>query len=99
MPTTPLKQRYAGWRNSPPGEPGKLLRVEPGDQSLFSARARADFLLAAWLAWMTPLLAALSSLRLVVASNSAALSFSPASTASRKLRTAVRSDDFTDWLR
>ena len=30
-----------------------------------SARASADFLLAAWFLWMTPLLAALSSLRLV----------------------------------
>ena len=34
-------------------------------QSLCSALARADFLLAAWFLWMTPLLAALSSLRLV----------------------------------
>ena len=62
------------------------------DQILLSASASADFLLAAWFLWMTPLLAALSSLRLVRASNSAALSFSPASTASRNPRTAVRSD-------
>src|ERR1700730_4867974 len=48
---------------------------------------------------MTPLLAALSSLRLVDTSNSAALSLSPDSTASRNPRTAVCSDDFTDLLR
>src|SRR6185436_3388648 len=70
-----------------------------GAQSLCRACASADFLFAAWFLWMTPLLAALSSLRLVAASNSAALSFSPASSASRKPRTAVRRADFTDWLR
>src|SRR5512146_1568100 len=91
MPTTPSRQRSGGWPNSP-GE------VEP-DQILLSASASADFLLAAWFLWMTPLLAALSSLRLVATSNSVALSFSPASTASRNPRTAVRSDDLTDWLR
>ena len=48
---------------------------------------------------MTPLVAAWSSLRLADASSSVALSFSPASTASRNPRTAVRSDDLTDWLR
>lgn len=69
------------------------------DQSLLSETAIADFLLAAWLAWMTPLLAALSSFLLVLTSSSEALSFSPAATASRKERIAVRSDDFTDWLR
>src|SRR5437660_11943154 len=68
-------------------------------QSLLKACASADFLLAAWFWWITPLLAALSSLRLVDASSSAALSFSPASAASRNARTAVRSDDFTDLLR
>ena len=40
--------------------------------------ASADFLLAAWFLWITPLLAALSSLRLVDTSNSAAFSLSPA---------------------
>ena len=54
-----------------------------GAQSLLRACASADFLLAAWFLWITPLLAALSSLRLVDASSSAALSLSPASTASR----------------
>src|ERR1700733_4891889 len=68
-------------------------------QSLWRACASADFLFAAWFLWITPLLAALSSLRLVEASSSAALSFSPASAASRNARTAVRSDDFTDLLR
>ena len=47
-------------------------------QSLLRACASADFLLAAWFLWITPLLAALSSLRLVETSSSAALSFSPA---------------------
>src|ERR1700743_3761818 len=68
-------------------------------QSLWRACANADFLFAAWLLWMTPLLAALSSLRLVDTSSSAAFSFSPAAAASRNARTAVRSDDFTDLLR
>ena len=40
-------------------------RAAPVDQSLLRASASADFLLAAWFLWMTPLLAALSSLRLV----------------------------------
>src|SRR5579884_848576 len=48
---------------------------------------------------MTPLLAALSSFRLVATSSVAALSFSPACAASRKPRMAVRSEDFTDLLR
>src|ERR1700733_4583319 len=68
-------------------------------QSLWRACASADFLFAAWFLWITPLLTALSSLRLVETSSSAALSVSPASAASRNARTAVRSDDFTDLLR
>lgn len=48
---------------------------------------------------MTPLLAALSSLRLVVASNSEALSLSPSAAAERNARIAVCSADFTDLLR
>ena len=64
-----------------------------------SALDSADFLLAAWFLWITPLLAALSSLRLVDTSNSAAFSLSPAWVASRNERTAVRSADFTDLLR
>src|SRR6478735_11698159 len=48
---------------------------------------------------MTPLLAALSSLRLVATRSSLALSLSPAAAASRNERIAVRSEDFTDWLR
>ena len=70
-----------------------------GAQRPLRALASADFLLAAWFLWITPLLAALSSLRLVDASNSAAFSFSPAWAASRNARTAVRSEDFTDLLR
>src|SRR5882762_5050982 len=59
----------------------------------------ADFLLAAWLSWITPLLAALSSCRPASRSSSRALSLSPASAASRNLRIAVFTDDLTDLLR
>ena len=59
------------------------------DQILLNAEASADLRLAAWFLWMTPLLAALSSLRLVETSNSPAFSLSPVSTASRNPRTAV----------
>src|SRR5712691_7169331 len=48
---------------------------------------------------MTPLLAALSSLTYATRSASLALSASPESAASRKLRTAVLSDDLTALLR
>ena len=66
---------------------------------MLAACARADFLLAAWFLWMTPLLAALSSWRLVATRSSSALVLSPAAAASRNARIAVRSPDFTDWLR
>src|SRR5664279_1065623 len=59
----------------------------------------ADFLLAAWLVWMTPLLAALSRARDATCRRAAAVSRSPASAASRKLRTAVFREDLTDLLR
>src|SRR5689334_22126108 len=59
----------------------------------------ADFLLAAWLAWMTPLPAALSSLRLASRSRTSAWSLSPASAASRNFRIAVFTEDLTDLLR
>ncbi len=58
-----------------------------------------DFRLAAWLAWMTPLLAALSSRRPATRACSCAFAVSPASAASRKRRTAVLRVDFTDLLR
>src|SRR4051794_25097193 len=48
---------------------------------------------------MTPLLAALSRARAAARCSSVAFSFSPASTASRKRRTAVRTADLTDLLR
>src|SRR5262249_4604431 len=48
---------------------------------------------------MTPLLTALSSLRLALWSSLRILSLSPDSAASRKRRTAVFSDDLMDWLR
>src|ERR1700745_4483854 len=83
------------------GRAGRLGRADPGrcSQILLRACASADFLFAAWFLWITPLLAALSNLRRVETSSSAALSFSPAAAASRNARTAVRSDDFTDLLR
>src|SRR6201988_281837 len=83
------------------GKAGRLGRADPGrcSQILLRACARADFLLAAWFLWITPLLAAWSNLRLVETSSSAALSFSPSAAASRNARTAVQSDDFTDLLR
>src|SRR5215212_6691266 len=58
-----------------------------------------DFRLAAWLAWMTPLVAALSSSRPATRAYSCAFAVSPASVASRKRRTAVLRVDFTDLLR
>src|SRR5688572_10163226 len=61
--------------------------------------ARADLRFAAWFAWMTPLAAALSSLRDAVARVTVAVSLSPAATASRTLRTWVFSSDLTDLLR
>ena len=61
--------------------------------------AIADFLLAAWLAWITPLLTALSSLRDASCSAVRAASRLPASAASRKRRIAVFSDDLTLLLR
>src|SRR6201988_5113224 len=83
------------------GKAGRLGRADPGrcSQILLRACASADFLFAAWFLWITPLLAALSNLRLVDTSSSAAFSLSPAWVASRNVRTAVRSEDFTDLLR
>src|SRR3982751_1259850 len=59
----------------------------------------ADLRLAAWFLWMTPLLAALSSLRDASRSSVSAAVASPDWTASLNLRIAVFSDDFTDLLR
>src|SRR6266545_90280 len=59
----------------------------------------ADLRLAAWLAWMTPLLTALSRCRPAARASSCAFAESPDSAASRKRRTAVLSVDFTDLLR
>src|SRR5438067_11157452 len=55
--------------------------------------------LAAWFWWMTPLLAALSSSREALRKAVCALVASPPSAASRNLRTAVLSSDFTALLR
>src|ERR1044072_2695509 len=81
------------------GRPEGAAGTGKSGQSWFARLAMADFLFAAWLAWMTPLLAALSSLRLASCSSSMALSFSPASAASRNLRIAVFTEDLTDLLR
>src|SRR5215469_11502542 len=62
-------------------------------------RASADLRFAAWFLWMTPLLAALSRLAHAVRMASVASATSPASAASRNLRTAVFSDDLTALLR
>src|SRR5262245_743716 len=59
----------------------------------------ADFLFAAWFGWMTPLLTALSSLRAASRMSGPAVAASPAAAASRNLRTAVLSEDFTALLR
>src|SRR4051812_18648068 len=59
----------------------------------------ADLRLAAWFLWMTPLEAALSSCLPASTARVLASSALPASAASRNLRTAVFSADFTDLLR
>ena len=56
-------------------------------------------MLAAWFLWIAPLVAALSSLRLVATSSSPALSLSPSAAAVRNARMAVCSDDYTNLLR
>src|SRR6516165_1445348 len=59
----------------------------------------ADLRFAACFLWITPLLAALSSSRLAARMATTAASVSPASAASRNLRTLVFSDDLTALLR
>src|SRR5690349_494681 len=59
----------------------------------------ADLRLAAWFLWITPLLAALSSLRAASRSSAVACSTSPVAAASLNLRTDVFSADLTDLLR
>ena len=66
---------------------------------VFTALASADFLLAAWLAWMTPFETALSSLRDAYAAASCAFATSPVATASRVRRIAVFSSDLYALLR
>ena len=70
-----------------------------GTQSALARWAIADFLLAAWLAWMTPLLTALSSWRAAALNAAWASSFLPCSAASRNWRIAVLSADLTLLLR
>src|SRR5580692_903622 len=59
----------------------------------------ADLRLAAWFLWITPLLAALSSLTEAARMARVASSAFPASAASRNLRTEVFSSDLTALLR
>src|SRR5699024_2897813 len=75
----------------------RLLRWRP--QSFATCLASVDFRFAAWLLWMTPLLAALSNLREAVLSASLAASLSPATIASRTRRTCVFNSDLTALLR
>src|SRR5215472_16460998 len=80
----------------------QCLRRAARRQLLLSSAQRvaiADLRFAAWFLWMTPLLAALSRLCDAVRMATAAASTSPASAASRNLRTAVFSDDLTALLR
>ena len=69
---------------------------------LASSAARvaiADLRFAAWFLWMMPLLAALSRARVASRASSWAFAASPASAASRNLRTEVFRADLTDLLR
>src|SRR5690349_15969351 len=86
--------------------PAGVPRRSPGHaarrQLLLSSAQRvaiADLRFAAWFLWMTPLLAALSRLCDAVRMATVAAGTSPASAASRNLRTAVFSDDLTALLR
>src|SRR5947207_11433717 len=80
----------------------QCLRRAARRQLLLSSAQRvaiADLRLAAWFLWMTPLLAALSRLCDAVRMATVAASTSPASAASRNLRTAACSDDLSALLR
>src|SRR5690606_3972648 len=70
-----------------------------GRQRLAAALLMDDLRFAAWFLWMTPLEAALSSLRLASRARVLAASLSPAATASRNLRTAVFRPLLTALLR
>src|SRR5215468_10028212 len=86
----------------PAGVPRRGLGNAVWRQLLLSSAQRvaiADLRFAAWFLWMTPLLAALSRLCDAVRMATVAASTSPASAASRNLRTAVFSDDLTALLR
>src|SRR6266516_5901457 len=85
-----------------PGRCGGIWGRCRARQLLLSSAQRlaiADLRFAAWFLWMTPLLAALSRLCDAVRIATVAASASPASAASRNLRTAVFSDDLTALLR
>ena len=73
--------------------------VRPAQAAVLTRLAIADLRFAAWFLWMTPLLAALSRAFDAARCSSVAFSVSPASTASRNRRTAVRTDERTDLLR
>src|SRR5688572_29207164 len=73
--------------------------LEGTRQSEAAFLAMDDLRLAAWLPWMTPFEAALSSAFIASRPAATAASLSPASDSSRNLRTAVFRRDFTAWLR
>src|SRR5690606_24772455 len=86
-----------GTRSRAPSRAGGRPRRGAGlRQSDAARRAIADLRFAAWFLWMTPLEAALSSLRAAAAARDLAFSASPDSAASRKLRIAVFRPVFTD---
>src|SRR5262245_50387959 len=93
------------WRCAPswpaaPAQPASGPAASGGQAWSSVARlAIADLRFAACFLWITPLLAALSRLRLASRMASTAASVSPASAASRNLRTLVFSDDLTALLR
>src|SRR3954453_22437664 len=81
---------------SPTGYGASAVRLPQSEEAFFWM---ADLRLAAWFLWMTPLEAALSSCLPASTARVLASSALPASAASRNLRTAVFSADFTDLLR
>src|SRR5215475_519139 len=93
------------WRSAPswPAAPAQAdTGAATSEGQAWSSAARlamADLRFAAWFLWITPLLAALSRPREASRMACTAASVSPASAASRNLRTLVFSDDLTALLR
>src|SRR4249920_3779045 len=93
------------WRSAPslpaaPAQPATGPAASEGQAWSSAARlAMADLRFAAWFLWIMPLLVALSRSRQASRMATVAASVSPASAASRNLRTLVFSDDLTALLR